>query len=313
MSLQTVLDIARAKLSVKAERIGLHLPEGENFVLKGDPRIVLKAFVQCMVDVGIPTSPLTRFDLLSYGLKDATDEEVTEYRTSEPELLEYSTSEAVAIIEENESSRGLDDCVIISNTKNMFLLRAIQSTLGKGNIVSEGDVAQILLGQTANTKQVALKIKTLFEQGVERIENDVPNLEDSDRFGPANHEGANVAHYDDMGDAVSDGSCEIWINRHIKMDFNKLARSDPSGDFFLHKWLETKSFSTGGQKKFFSKVPRTVPVRDWAKKITELLRNEGVDVASNETDTAGLWAIRKYNGQVNVVGNGENRRICRKN
>lgn len=312
MSLQTVLDIARAKLSVKAERLGLHLPEGENFLLRGDPRVVLKALAQCLIDVGVPMSPLTRYDLLSYGLKDATDEEVTEYRTSEPELLEYSTSEAVAIIEENDHPRGLDDCVIISNSKNMFLLRAIQATLGRGNIENEGDVARILLGQTANTNQVAIRIKALFEKGVERIENDVPDLDESPRSGPAYHEGANVDQTD-LGDAVSDGSCEIWINRHIKMDFNKLARSDPTGDFYLHKWLETKCFSTGGQKKFFSKVPRTVPVRDWAKKITELLRNEGVDVTRNETDTAGLWAIRKYNGQVNVVGNGENRRVCRKN
>lgn len=315
------MDLAQVKLSFKKDkqRLGLHMPNSEatdrvdNYLLRGDPRVVLKALAQCMVDAGIPVSPLTKYDLLSYGLKNATDEEVSEYRTSELEPLEYSTSDAVAFIEENENPSELDDCVIISNTKNKFLLKAIQSTLGKGNIDEEGDKARLLLGQTATTKHVAGKIGTLFEQRVERIENEVPEEEEDkpSTSGPTYCESANVNLNE--GDAVSDGSCEIWINRHIKMDFNKLARNDSTGDFYLHKWLETKCFSTGGQKKFFSKVPRTVLVKDWATKITELLRNEGVDVGRNETDIAGLWAIRKYNGQVNVVGSGDNKRVCRKN
>jgi len=327
MSLQAVLDLAQVKLSIKKDKqkLGLHLPKSEatngveNYLLRGDPRVVLKALAQSMVDVGIPTSPLSKYDLLSYGLKNATDEEVTEYRTAEPELLEYGTADAVALIEENESSGvcnpiDLDDCVIVSKTKNMFLLKAIQSTLGRGNIVDAGDDARLLLGQTANTMQVAEKIKTLFVQRVQRIEDEAPEEEDSPRDVAAPSRMIESANVDpEQVDAVSDGSCEIWINRHIKMDFNKLARNDSTGDFYLHKWLETKCFSTGGQKKFFSKVPRTVPVKDWALKITELLRNEGVDVGRNESDIAGLWAIRKYNGQVNVVGSGENKRVCRKN
>jgi len=322
MSLQAILDLARVKLSIKKDKqkLGVYLPKDgttesvDSYILRGDPRVVLKALAQCMVDEGIPTAPLTRFDLLSYGLKNATDEEVTEYRTSELEPLEYATSDAVAFIEESENPSELDDCVIISNTKNKFLLKAIQSTLGRGNIDEEEDKARLLLGQTATTKHVAEKIKTLFEQRVEKIENEVPEEEDTcppPKVGPTYCESAKVNL--EQGDAVSDGSCENWINRHIKMDFNKLARNDSTGDFYLHKWLETKCFSTGGQKKFFSKVPRTVPVKDWATKITELLRNEGVDVGRNETDIAGLWAIRKYNGQVNVVGSGDNKRVCRKN
>jgi len=323
MSLQAILDLARVKLSIKKDKqkLGVYLPKDgttesvDSYILRGDPRVVLKALAQCMVDEGIPTAPLTRFDLLSYGLKNATDEEVTEYRTSELEPLEYATSDAVAFIEESENPSELDDCVITSPSRNMFLLKAIQTTLGRGNIDAEGDKARLLLGQTATTKYVAEKIKTLFEQRVERLENGVPEAEDDSspapRPVPTYCEGANVDLLE--GDAVSDGSCEIWINRHIKMDFNKLARNDSTGDFYLHKWLETKCFSTGGQKKFFSKVPRTVLVKDWATKITELLRNEGVDVGRSEADIAGLWAIRKYNGQVNVVGTGENKRVCRKN
>lgn len=306
MSLQTVLDIAQVRLSFKQDKLGVHLPSGDNYLLRGEPRVVIKAFAKCMREAEMPVTDLSKYDLLSYGLKkDATEKEVTEYRASETEPAEYTTAEAVEIVESGPDKHAeLDDCVIKSDTNNKLFLKAIQTSLGRGNI----DGNQLLLGQTASALQVAKKIKPLFDAGVERLEKGEPEKKNS--WAEEAQESV-VANPGDQGEAVSDGSCETWINRHIKMDFNKLARGEE--DFFLHSWLETKNISSGGQKRFFSKVPRTVLVKNWAKKITELLRAEGVDVGNDEVDVAGLWAIRKYNGQINVVGSGENRRVVRKN
>jgi len=302
MSLQTILELAQAKLSVKSGKVGLIMPGGDDNVLKGEPRIVLKALVLCLVDLEVPINPLSKYDLLSYRLKDATEEEVAKYREAETEPRECSTADAVGMIESGAvGCKALDDCIVTSKTGNKVLLRAIKETLGRGKI--DGD--QLLLGQTATTKVVAKKLKAHFEQGIERAEKGEPSKAQDE----AGQEDTKTRS-GDQSEAVSDGSCETWINRYIKNDFNKLAKNEE--DFYLHAWLETKGVSKSGQKAFFAKVPRSIPVKNWAGKITELLRDEGADIGADEVDTAGLWAIRKYNGQVNVISSGGVKKVCKK-
>eukprot|EP01084_Bolivina_argentea_P195032 334682_1 len=206
-----------------------------------------------------------------------------------------------------EGARELDDCVVSSATENMTLLTAIRASLDRGVIIG----SSLRLGQTVTVKQVAKKIKFHFELGEQARCNDTspPDLQAVGQFNSSWSE--EVEDEGAHGEAVSDGSCEHWINRYIRQDFNKLARQEE--DFYLKDWMLSKNLSSGGQKKFFSRVPRSVMIKTWARKITELLRAEGVEIGSDEVDTAGLWAIRKYNGQVNVIGNGDQRRIVRKN
>jgi hypothetical protein len=305
MSLQTVLDLAGVKLIFKEKQLVLD-QKGEFNVIRGEPRITLKALALCLSEVGAPCPPLTKYDLLAFGLKNSTDEEVTTYRTSEVEPVERTTTEAVAILEDGqEAMDGMTDCVIVSATGNKTVLSAIMSSLKRGKI----DGNRLLLGQTATTLQVAKKIKGLFDKGVSEREN----CKEEEPAGATSW--ADDVEDDcgarETGAGPSDGSCERWIERYGRMDFNKLSKAEE--DFFLKDWIASKAFSSGSQKKFFSDVPQTVSVEDWASKIYSLLLARGALLEEDEVDTAGLWAIRKYHGQLNVVGASGNRRVCRKN
>lgn len=311
MSLQTVLELAGAKLNIKENKLGVIFPT-EQYVLKGESRVILKALAQCLGEKDIPMSPMNRFDLMSYGLKDSTDLEVATHRGREVEPRECTMVQAVAAIDAGEEMMEyFTDCVVSGNS---HILKGIQQALGRGEIKG----GQLMLGQTANLEQVAERLKFYFQAGIARREAG-PSAQDGHDSGPEDSarwademENDNSGQREswDQGEAISDGSCERWINRYSKMDFNKLARGE--NDFYLHDWLAEKTFSAGAQKKFFSKVPRVVNIKVWARKITDTLRTEGVDVSADEVDKAGLWAIRKYIGQVNVVGSGENRRIVRR-
>lgn len=313
MSLQTVLDLAGARVALKEHQLVLRW-SGDAHVIKGEPRITLYVLALCLKEVGAPCPLLTKYDLLAYGLGQQlpTEEEVTAYRAAEVEPAERTTAEAVAILEEGtEAMEKLTDCVIVSVTSNLQVLAAIRSSLGRGKI--DGD--RLLLGQTATILQVAKKVKALFDKGVTDRETFGTDL--AARINNADDD----SWADDVEDAnsgsgeastgISDGSCEKWIERYGKMDYNKLAKGED--DFFLKDWIASKGFSAGSQKKFFAKVPRTVCIEKWAEKIFSLLQAEGAHLDESEVDTAGLWAIRKYHGQLTVVGNRENRRVCRKN
>jgi hypothetical protein len=303
--MQTVLDLAGVKLIFKENQLVLD-QRGEYNVIKGEPRITLKALALCLSEVGAPCPPLTKYDLLAYGLKNSTDEEVTTYRTSEVEPVERTTTEAVAILEDGqEAMDGMTDCVIVSATGNRQLLSAIMSSLKRGKI----DGNRLLLGQTATTMQVAKKIKGLFEKGVSERENGKEEesagatswAEDvEDDRGPRR-----------TGPGISDGSCERWIDKYGRMDYNRLSKNED--DFFLKDWIASKAFSSGSQKKFFSDVPQTVCIEEWANTIYSLLLARGAQLEEDEVDTAGLWAVRKYHGQLNVVGLAGARKVHRKN
>lgn len=309
MSLQTVLDLAGAKLSLKEQQLVLRW-SGDAHVIKGEPRITLYILAICLKEAGAPCPLLTKYDLLAYGLGQQlpTEEEVTAYRAAEVEPAERTTAEAVSVLEEGtEAMTGLIDCVIVSATSNTAVLSAIRSSLGRGKI--DGD--RLLLGQTATILQVAKKIKALFDKGVTDRETFGTEMVSTDGDSWADDvEGENRGS-GETGMGATDGSCEKWIDRYGKMDYNKLSKGED--DFFLKDWIASKGFSAGSQKKFFAKVPRTVCIEKWADKIYSLLQDEGAHLDESEVDTAGLWAIRKYHGQLTVVGNRENRRVCRKN
>lgn len=310
MSMQTVLDLAGAKLTLKEQQLVLRW-SGDAHVIKGEPRITIYILAICLKEAGAPCPLLTKYDLLAYGLGQQlpTEEEVTAYRAAEVEPAEHTTAEAVAILEKGtEAMDALTDCVIVSVTSNTPVLSAIRSSLGRGKI--DGD--RLLLGQTATILQVAKKIKALFDKGV--IDRETFGTEP---LKPANGdswaddvEGENRGS-GETGTGAADGSCKEWIERYGKADYNKLAKGED--DFFLKDWIASKGFSAGSQKKFFAKVPRTVCIEKWADKVYSLLQDEGAHLDESEVDTAGLWAIRKYHGQLTVVGSKENRRVCRKN
>jgi len=319
MSLYTVLELAGAELIIKPahNKLGIKYSREESELIKGDPRVVLKALQQCLAELELPVSKMTKYDLMAYGLKDASDEEVRAFREAEVDPQQLTTMQAVEAIEAGGNlAETLTDCVVIGN---LIILTAIQKVLRRGDVKN----GRLLLGQTASLRQVSERLKLAFDEGVRRAEapeeeQQSTSGEDQIPTGPRpdwseevdeEEQGAAGGHRE-YAEAESDGSCEAWIVRNGKVDFNRLIKTER--DFFKHEWLATKAFSAGAQKKFFSKVPRTVPIKVWAKKITQLLRQEGVEIEAEEVDTAGLWAFRKYIGQSSVIGAGANKRIVRK-
>jgi len=294
-------------------KLGVTLPNNELCVLKGEPRIILKALVQCLNDEGLVVNNLTRVDMMAFALADASEEEATAYKRASVEPRIYTLAQTFAALEARPAEQ-FTDCMVMGQ---VVFLKALKEFLGKGEIRG----GRLMLGQTMTVLQVARMIKDCVEEAIERADNPPEEEAEEDEI-ETEHEGQEeAAGSDDFSSwnrdveeeeqraCTSNGSCAAWIKKFCKADFNKLVKKDKN--FYLQEWIAEKGLSNGNARKIFSKMDKTIAVDDWAVAMARALREDGVELRDDEVDKAGLWGFRRFVGQTKVYNHRGKRLITK--
>jgi len=290
MLLENYIKLNGAKMTLKEKSITVS--GAKTIVIKGDPGLIIKA----MEEVASKDASITNLDQGDYEamkLVWPTNEEVEDYLKTQVPVPNYKASEVMIKI---ESEAEVDNC-LVSGSKTM--LEAISKELGRGEIKN----GLLHIGQTESVYQIVQSLGSgEFKQAAEQSSSTDWADECSETSQPpkSNNEPDHV---------TSDGTTAKWISRFQGMDVNQLSKSEP--DFFKQEWIETIGFSQGARKKFLSKVPTKTVLKDWAVTIYKLMESEGLAVTEKDVETAGLWAYRKYCGQLKITRGKENY-ICKR-